>query len=118
MPPIPIPLASYSISNVISKSGSARVGVVVNYVINSSNVFCCVSLHLEGTLFSVNPLMGATTILKSFTDNFDLFHTLWRHPVAYNFDLFFIYFHSLVCYNKFKKQYLVGAKGALLKVSI
>jgi hypothetical protein len=43
MPPIQIPVASNSISNVALKSRSARTGVVVNFLLNSSNVVCCFS---------------------------------------------------------------------------
>src|SRR4051812_7398759 len=40
-PPMPIPLASHSISKVFVKSGNARSGASVSLFLSSSKAFCC-----------------------------------------------------------------------------
>ena len=65
---MPMLEALHSISNVLIKLGSAKMGVFVNLSFKVSKVISCCLPYLNITSFFTIKLRGVTMILKSFTN--------------------------------------------------
>jgi len=62
---MPMLEASHSISNILVKLGSVKMGALVHLSFKVSKAFACYWLHLNTTSFFTISLRGATIVLKS-----------------------------------------------------